>query len=489
MFLLDAQKSLDIYLNTNDCINCNNIFTYVKKIDKSITKNLYLSKENQEITDDILKNYELKRSDFNISYLPSDFFNCKSNCPLPVYPSYCTFYQNQRRVDSFLLKLLPQKVPVLNKSVSPQQNNSKNTKEEGPKSGSSVNKSPPQPGTSEDLSGFQIPDSIKFSSQAELFVNDTIINILDRLLKKNVTLFVNSNYTKIKKIIILKSESFKPGVFMRLNCFDTAFYRGCYPMLTSLAGNFPKIESAYITDSTIKLMLGVTYPRYPNLKTTDSLMLQRNKKFKLTDTIMDSKYFIYSKNFITNKNNLTCIENNSFSDGKYWLLSLPFYFNNNKLYVSIRSLTQPNDPNFLVELNPGMTWNYSRIIENTLKPDIQQPKNYVLNRVLNPNFYFANTIPYFLDFKKNEEFLFNKEDFMDQGKQFYITDVVSYNNKMYVLVNYGNSLVRFILDPKTKKVLEKNKIADTKESERIHIRFITHQSYLIMDGKKFYVIQ
>ena len=489
--ILNGKEKLEIYFNSDDCSNCNNIIRCIRNLDGQINKFFYLTIDNEAIVDEVFKNLDLSPKDFNIKYLPGDFFQCKKKgCPTSVIPSYCVYSDISGEKDSFSLKELPGKISFLKKN---KWQNKENLQYNSYEIKKNLNQSPSNLTDAQKLNDLSllIPDSIKISKSIRVFVRDSIINILDLLLNKNVTIQLNTNFSKLKKITVINGNDLNPGPFMALDCFDTAFYRGAYSRLKLLGQHLPKLVSTFVSDTTINIMLNFYYVRYPNPNSLDSFRLHRKvHPLSLNDTIIDIKYFMYSKNIKTNKSRLQCISNMSFENNKYWLISLPFFFEKSKLYASIRNSDKPNDEAFLGEfIIQNNRLEFSSLHKNTTK-DLKiesLSKNQILNRDVNSDFYFTTSMPFIFDFVRNEDFLLDKNDF-NLTEPIFIKDVLRNNSKIYLLVLEGEQVFCYTFDDKTKKREDKKLINAELKAKQINIKFLSSNKYLIMDGNTLQIL-
>lgn len=489
--ILNGREKFEIYFNVNDCVNCNNIIRITKSIDTEIVKFFYLTKDNSPIVEEIFKNLDLQLSDFKVNYLPNDFFLCnRKDCRTSVLASYCIFFDEVGKKDSFSLKELPEKIMFLKKnkwkkdvSFDSRPNASNDSIYSSTSNLTYIQKL--------NNTSLLIPDSIKISKRATIFIKDSIVNILDQLLNKNITLFLNTNFSEIKRIVLVKINDLDPKLFIAANCFDTTFYKGLYPWLKTKGMHTGKLQSTFITDTTINLMLNLSYGRYPDPSTQDSLRLQRKEHpLTLHDTIVDMRFFIYTKNFKTNRLQMQCISETSYEKNKYWLLGLPFFIDKNKLFASVHSWDNPNSDIFLGEFKKmNNQFVFNRLHTNTTK-NIQIEhlrKNQIPYRDANSNFYFGAAIPFFYDFRKNEDFLLDKNDF-NLNEKIFIRDVFRDGNTLCLLVSEGDQIFRYTFNYNTKKREDKKLLDLQLPAKEINIKFLEANKYIMLDGDKLQIL-
>lgn len=486
-FVLHSKEKLEIYFNVDDCTNCNNLIRFTNNIETGIDKIFWLCGENKTVVNEIFQNFGVSPTDFEIKYLPNDFFQCKkSNCVTRVLSSYCVFIDRSEKKDSFSLKELPEKIKVLKRNNWNNQNHFYGLESSSDSIRSlAVNVSK--------LHGTLVllPDSIKISKRTNVFIKDSTINIFDQRLNKNITLYLNSNFSRIKKIHQIKGNNLDVNSFVATNPFDTTFYRGLYPRFKSMGVHLPKIESVFINDTTINLMVNLTYGRYPDPKTTDSLRLKRKvKPLAINDTIADMKYFFYSENIRTNKFQVRYMDKMSYENSEYWALGLPFILVHDKLLASVHSYSKPNSEVLLAEFkvkNDRVEFTSTHINSTKNIRTNSLADKQIMFRDINSNFYFTASVPFFYDFKKNEDFLLDEKDFNSEDK-LHILDVIRDKEKLLILVSEGDKIFKYTFNYSTKKKEEKMQLDLDLPAKEINIRFLETDKYLILDSDKLQIL-
>jgi|GEM_PF-3440953 len=488
---LNCQVKLDIYYNPDDCKNCNNVLNSIKDLSTDVNKFFYITKDSENIIEEVFQNMGFDQKKYKINYLPNNFFQCKrKDCISPVLSSYCLFSEGSIKADSFLLKNLPGRISYLNSISEREKDKSSNG---GKPLNNLLNSSQNivSSGNQSNHLSIDIPDSIKISNRCKLFVRDSIINIYDFQLNKNVTLFLNQDFTFIKKIIVIKMRGINPQIFLRSECLDTAFYKNTYAIISRTGHHVPSVGSVFVSDSTINLLLSLTYPRYPDPNTYDSLRLNnKNSKFSINDTILDMKYFVYTRNFSTNKTRLHCINKISYARDEYWILSLPFIFEKDKLFASIHSWNNPADANFLGEFeltNNRFEYKGLRSNDNKNIKIENLRKNQILQRDVNSNFYFTTSLPFVFDYKRNKDFLFDKNEF-NINEEIFINDVIGDKDKLYFIVSENGQFFKYTLNTKTKKREGKTAIQLDMPDGPKELKFLDINKYLFLNGNKLYII-
>jgi len=467
-----SNVTLNIYYNSYSCSNCNISFNLLRNVNPKVEKILFLLEKNKPYEDEILIKYNFQTTDFKINYLDDDHFTCKKKpCKEIMFESYCLLIAGQTKIDSFLLKHLSEKIKFINSEF--ELIDYQNTLTVAPASMTSktfiLNKINNRISTLPTSYSITIPDSIKLSDQIQFTRSNGIINLRDQLLNKNVTLFLNADYTKIDKILLVKGESFKPKPFMKLNCFDTIEYKKCFPVLKKQGAHIIKIETAYVNDSTINLFLNCTFPI-----------------IKGNDTLFDMKYFIYTKNFKNDRTSLLCLKTNQLAKG-FWLSSLPFFIVANKAYISVRNYDEGDEKNVLAEYNIlNGQLEFEKILENKagIIKNNRKAEGIDLNKYVNAEFYFVNTFPYLYDYKNKAEFIFPEKDFFtDKSQEYYINDILRVNNRIYLLVILGKDVYTLIYDASTKLLVEKKKLPIDQKYDTNLIRFNNEYSYILLDKR------
>lgn len=445
-----AGIDFQLYYNFNHCANCNAQFDLLKNIDPTIKKTFFFTKNSQSYLDEFLKDHDFKKSDYTIQFVNDNFFECKKiNCVQQLYESYCLVFYGEGKKDSFLLKELSLKLKsLLNATALTNQT-------------------------------ITLPDSITLSDRFQFSVHKNIINFLDETLNKNVTLLLNPEMTKIEKALVIKRDIFKPSQFLNIACFDTTIYRKFYPVIKSIGKHVPAISKTFITDSTINLMLSFSYPEIIN-----------------TDSNITMKLFLFTKSLRTNQNTLFCLQKDGYSSinklpENYTINNIqPFLINSQKIYFSIAKWEDTIDRDLLAEYElKSNQIDFKKIIKNKFQsvPNKKRKLGYDLNRYVNSDFYFTNNYPYFFNYKTNEQFVLDEKDFLvESHSEYFIIDVLSADDKLFVLVVYGadKKVLKFSYDSKSKKIINKKEVKLNPNEDFNYLRFINSNTYLNYENKK-----
>jgi hypothetical protein len=448
----NASTELHLYYNFDHCANCNSEFELLNKIDSKIKKTLFVTEKSASFIDEFLQNHHFNKSDFNIKYLKNNFFECKKiNCTLPLYESFCLVIFENGNKDSFALKQLSYRLKTLSTSKS----------------------------TIARI--INLPDSIKISNRFQFSVTNRTINFLDETLNKNISLFLNPELNNIEKAIIIKHANFKSAYFLKIACFDTSNYRKFLPVLRSIGKQSPEIGKAFITDSTINLMLSFSYPEIIN-----------------TDSNITLKLFLYSKNFKNNQSSLICVKKDGYStknhlDHNYTINNIqPFFIYNKKAYFSVANWLDSLDRDLLAEydlINGQLE--YKNIVPNRVKyiPNKKKKLGYDLNRYVNNNFYFVNSYPYFFDYKTNQQLIFDPNTFIHEGEQdYFISDVKKVEENIQVLCVYKKEVIQYTFNALTQKLVEKKNLSIDRNLSTDYIRYIGENKCILFDSNKIHII-
>lgn len=447
--LFSTNTTLDIYYNTNMCRNCNLYLTYLKKLDPQIQKRFFISESSKDIIEELLSEYGLSSKEVTVSFIQDDHFKLKQTNK--QIESYCIVNKNNIKRDSFLLSELGQKIGFLNAT---------NT---------SV--------TTDKLKwdSIIIPDSIKISDRIRIFNHGDIINISDYLLNRNTSLFFDASSNKIVKSIIIKSNEFYPQLFLNTNCTDTIMYKAMFGLLKAIGSDKPKIESAFVNDTSISLYIG--FPSPLAIKNT-------------IDTNIINRVFFYSRNFKTNRSTLNWVVDDGLIptlENEYIINNVfPFYLNKESFYYSVYSEKNPLDKNFISKhTKKGDKIYFEKILRSkihTWEPN----KNFEnSNKSTNSHFYFMNSYPYFYDYTKDEEFTIQPSLLNPDKQNIFINDIIRNGSQIKIIILLNQVPYLFVLDSQTKKILEKSKI-DIKNKNVDYLRFYNSNEYFLIDKKTIY---
>jgi hypothetical protein len=444
-----VNTTLDIYYNTNMCRNCNLYLTYLKKLDLQIQKRFFISESSKDIIEELLSEYGLTSKEVTVSFIHADHFKLKQTDK--QIESYCIVNKNNTKIDSFLLSELGKKIGFLNAS---------NTS-----------------ATADKLKwdSIIIPDSIKISDRIRIFNHNNIINISDYLLNRNTSLFLDPPSNKIVKSIIIKSNEFNPSLFLRTNCTDTVMYKAMFGLLKAIGFDKPKIESAFVNDTSISLFIGFPCPLA--IKNT-------------SDTDIINRVFFYNINYKTNRSSLNWVVDDGLIpmlEKEYIVNNLfPFYLNKESFYYSVSSEMNNMDKNFISKyIKKGDKIYFEKILRS--KIDTWEPiKNFEnSNKSTNSHFYFMNSYPYFYDYTKDEEFAIQPSLLNPDKQNIFINDIIRNGNQIKIIILLNQVPYLFVLDSQTKKILEKSKI-DSKNKNVDYLRFYNSNEYFLIDKKTIY---
>lgn len=259
--LLSADSlRIELYVNTNQCANCNLALGTLAHLHASIVKIVHLPESNRDVAEEMLEPFG------HIQNLQLRFFsNAGTPFGNPLQKSFYRLFNNNRQVDSSELNLLISRYRQINALAQ-------------------TTGTVPQL-----LQKIALPDSIKLSDRLNCFVKDGRMAIGDYLLNKSVVVELDAAQTKISKLLQIKASAFKPQAFLTWGLVDTAVYRRVYKDLQFLGKTKPQIDAACLADSSLHLLLSFPCGVVDPLK---------------KDTGIAGKLFFYSKNLFTKKSRL-----------------------------------------------------------------------------------------------------------------------------------------------------------------------------------------
>lgn len=362
-----AHVELHIYLNTNQCLNCNVALNCIGKLAPGVLKSVYFPLANKAASEEMMENYG------DIKNLAIRYFD-KTNDPFSkAYTrSYCLLYRNKLKTDSFELNELFERVGSINK----------------------LTLLPSAPLI------IPLPDSVKLSNRSSLLYHEGNLCITDYLLNKAVVVSLGKSQNKLANILQIKGKSFHAQAFLRSGIVDTAAYRILYPDLKELGRTKPHIETGYLTDSALYLYL--VFP---------CAIVRPVEK----DTGIGGKAFIYKKNLFTKKSELFPIKDDvlpSTLKEEYYVASgSAFAVRNNNFYFTLYQEQLRAQNNFMAEygFNAKNQLVFKKLAPHQVSDSIYLNTNFgntqVFLTLCNGKFLFAQFQPVFVELAGNHAFM------------------------------------------------------------------------------------
>jgi hypothetical protein len=386
-----GKKKLEIYLNFNECITCFSALSSLELI-PDIEKIMYISKSDSLVSMEFLSGYDLPR-DVQFRYL-----NGKAK-----QLSFCVFSVNDAVIDSFPLKILPGKINSMLGQTK--------------KSGSKC---------------FNLPKNIVLKNdRMEVFIRNNFVSIYDYILNKNYLFELDLNKDTLINSSELKGSQFPPKIFLQLGKFDSILYYSLYSDLKKLGKGAVHIESSFISDSALHLLLNFPF-----------VFVSPNN---INDTVIDMSFFHYEKNLFTQKKSLSFIHDERFSkkyNYRFFLNnSKPFFMQNRVLYSGVSDEKKSDSIIFMFAkwkqiANKAFTFDEFDGLNITKD---YFTKNYVdsFPFIVNTNFYFNTNLKFIYDYGQ-ERMLFLNNLFLKENEA--AIDITRDEKMIKVLILTGKSV-------------------------------------------------
>ncbi len=437
--------NLNIYLNTNQCTNCNIALNALRKLSDEVVKSVYFLESNKAASEELMEDYSSLKS-LRLRYFSKELNPFKSANTL----SYCVLFDGSSKIDSFELKNLFAKVESINALVRIKNPNL-------------VLKSK-----------IPIPDSIKLSDRLKVFVYKQHFSICDYLLNKNVTLTFNENFSQINNVLQIKGSAFKPYPFLKSGIVDTTLYRMKYADIKYVGKTKPEINSSYLTDSLMYLFL--TFP----------CVIKVNK-----DTGIGGKFFLYSKNLFTRKSELFAIQEDqlpSFLNEEYFISNIsPFYVESGKVFFSLYQENLKKENHFLAEYTgSGNRITFKSLVNHKISDSTYLNTDFGNTQIFlsecNSSFYFATYQPLVINTKTNVRYNFEK--ILDKGFEhnLLIRDVSNIDKDLIRLLIKANNMEKcLVYDTKKKSLVSETVIKPLLNVNMESLKFIDGNTLIAFD--------
>ncbi len=275
----NVTKRIDVYLSFNECNSCIAALTNLKALE-GFDKQLVVAKADSVFLPEFFADR------FTFSFSGITYVNKR----LPTF-SYCKVYFNNVLTDSFRLRDLSEKIALLNAYQVPIM----------------------------DTVSFALPPLVFNKDQSTLRVHKNYVSIYDYTLNKLVLLKLDAQAAVVSQTLELKGKQFEPILFLRAGKLDSNYHAQKAESLKNAGSFYPKVESVFINDTSLFLLLNFPYPQ------------------PLTDgnTGVYMKFFIYQRHLVTQKRSLTYINDFSLTLNADCFLetSKPFFLVNDTLLL------------------------------------------------------------------------------------------------------------------------------------------------------------
>lgn len=435
---LVSNNRLDIFLSFNDCISCFSVLSSLNSLN-NFEKNIIILKEDSLVSNEFFDNIERPK---DVNYI---FSKIKT-----TYPSYCKITINNLVTDSFPLRLLSQKIEALNTYLL-REKNTLNVPDRK-------------------LRVFNLPKNLTLKNdRLNFFVKKNYLSIYDYILNKIVLLKLDNYKDSITEVTEIKGNQFAPRLFLKTAKFDTVLYNKCYSDLKKMGKGFAHIESVFISDSSLFLLLNFPFTvKIPN------------------DIAIEMRFFLYEKNLITHEKKLTYIDETDFSKkltDQYLDNTRPFFVDQNKLFLSLYS-----DEKLANQISVLSGWkkaNNKNYEFEKVEPLAFDKSYYLKNNVdsfeisLNRQFYYSNKAKIVIDYKKNSILKF---DALELDEQTYVLDVTLEDNVYQFLTLDGHDKVELTkYDLKNQKIISKSNIKIAADALENSVKFYDKQHLIFMN--------
>lgn len=429
-----ANIELHIYLNTNQCVNCNLALNCIGKLAPGVVKRIYFPLANKAASEEMMEGYG------DVKNLAIRYFD-KTNDPFnsPYARSYCLLYNNKFKADSFELNELFEKVGGINK----------------------LTVTHVQPLV------IPLPDSVKLSNRSNLFYYEGRLCITDYLLNKAVVVSLGKTQNNLAGILQIKGKSFHAQPFLRSGIVDTAAYRILYRDLKELGKTKPHIETCYLTDSALYLYL--VFP---------CAIVRPVEK----DTGIGGKAFIYKKNLFSRKSELFPVKDDALPSTlkeEYYVASgSAFAVHNNNFYFTLYQEQLRTENNFMAEY--GLNGR-NQLVFKKLSPYLVSDSTYlntnfgntqVFLTMCNRQFLFAQFQPVFVELGANHSYMLG--DLLSPGSlhKIQVYDVQRKDRQhLAILIDRNHETRCVIYNTETRKIEADTKISVPQNANTETMRF------------------
>lgn len=439
---LPSVKRIELHLGLNECVTCYAVLTNFSAI-KNYEKMIVVSKQDSASASEFLEAYSIS-PDIKFKYVDK----------VVLGESYCLVYDGESKLDSFPFRMLPNKFYL-------------------------------KPKTTDKIQRLKLPPGFIINkSRVSVAVNGRSISYFDYALNKVIFLEFNQKFDSIVKVFVIKGSGMNTREFINSGRIDTAIYNSIFSWLKSVGKSDPHIESMFVNDTIMTLLLNFPSPRISG----------RNAN----DTIIDFGFFIYDKNLVNGKSTIKFVEHESLLNPykfKYGIKNgRPIYRTKSGLHISITDF-QKRDANINLLSqwkSTKTTYIFDRL--NDISIDTQyyiknEVENFFVNR--NKDFYFNTILTMVLDI--NEGRIINSETIHVKGENQYALDLCKFNGKILMLIkSSGTTVELWTYDPTTDKITDKRPIDLPSDCDATNLKFCEDGNALIgMDNStrmliKFY---
>lgn len=448
--------TLHIYLNTNNCRNCNLVgkqlesYTGIKKI-------LYLTANDYRLKEDILESFNLNQTAFSVKEVSNSFFEGLDRKRIS---SYCVLQKGTSVSDTFTLGDMNKLDNYLQKPA--------------------LKKIKP----------LKLDKNIKLSDVATASIYDDYILFQDDKLNKAYATKLKSD--SIVLIEVIGKSNFKHEDFLKCSCFDEALYNDLLPTFKEMNLTEPQIQYAHIKNSVLNLMIAYNIGI---IKTPSQ------------DTIIFKKIFIYSKNLQNKKSSLTCVnfdghfETDNILGKKFSTTNADFIKTGDTLYLPIISSDSAKKSLFVKQLvsgtktkSLGITKDLNSIVPTSLK--FTSGNNFAFdNRCRNETDYYFFITPLIYNIASKKTVFINNVDLISRLKMkdrmrlnYFINDAKVINGVAHLLIGGNNTWFKEEYDINTNQLIKSIPL-EVDKSINVSLFMPDMRSFLLRntDKNEFYI--
>lgn len=445
--LLAGNLRLDLYINTNQCFNCNIALNTLNYLHEDIIKNVYFPEANMAASEELMENYS------SVKNLHLKYFN-EENSPFKNFShkSFYLLYNNGSLSDSLELNSLFANYHKINILVKP------------PFKSFVLKKK------------IALPDSIKLSDRLAIFVKNKQVCVSDYILNKSVVITLSNDNSAITKVLQIKGSSFKAQAFLKSGIVDTAVYRIVYKDLKFLGKTKPQVDMSYLTDSSLCLLLsfpcGIVRP------------VEK-------DTGIGGTLFLYQKNLYTHKSKLYSIPEDripGFITEEYYIANMSgFYINKNKVCFTLFQEHMKKQNRFLAEYE----FTHDKLKFKSLLPHQVSDSTYfntdfgntqVFLTSSNSRFLFAQYQPVIVNTTNNAFYYLESGLKLKDKHSLHLIDVwQSGENNLYLLIEKDKKLKCIEFDIVKNAVISETWLPNNPELNPESARFSDKETITVFD--------
>jgi hypothetical protein len=413
-------KRIELHLGLNECVTCYAAITNFSSL-QTFEKTIVISKQDSAAALEFLENYSLAK---DIKYR----FDKKVN----FAESYCLVFNGELVVDSFSFKKLPSKYISLESSLGSQQR-------------------------------LKLPPSFVVNkTRLDITVTNQGISFFDYILNKAISLNYNQTFDSVTKMTVIKGSTLDRKEFLKKGHLDTVLYNILYPQLKRIGKSDAHIESMFVNDTVMSLLL-----YFPKLRVSNE---------NINDTIVGFSFFIYDQNLVNGKSKLTFVDTDSFLklfQSKYFINNgRPIFRSRSGLHIALIEYEKRDQQlKVLSTWIPGdSSYSFEKFDNITI-----DTKYYVANKVdinikCNRDFYYNSMLSLIVDVEKDQ--LIDSDSFKISDFDPFALDLRRINGKVQTLVaKQGTAVELWTLDLSSKKVTDKKALVLPKDCEIYTLKF------------------